>query len=378
MILALLLVQQAAPSMVERANDARRPPAQGQAIEKLAARGSEAVPEILEFVQARGANALSLTFAESLGRFADARIAGLCAKLLADRDFLWRPAAARSLAVLARPEDRELLRGGLTDRLWGVRAASIRGLQKLEDKGAIPAIRERLADEVYDVRGQAARTLWAFGDAGGLPVLVEALRESTYWFDIDYGQLAREDAWTFLKTLSKDDFGYKPWEGEARRAAGLVKWDAWMAARDPGWREKIPAAAMARKDTATYRFGYELRSCQKGDFFFRVDTEWNLVLGCHNLVKAPLSAAERERFVKALESIRAIDHEVPYGEGGCDFEQFYLGDRGEFDRLWIGRRGRPASGDAFIAACAGLLEEKFGAGVARELTERAALFKGTD
>lgn len=365
--------------LVRRANDTRRPPAMGQAIQRLIKSGSKAVPAIEKFVEAKGHNALSLAFTGSLGEIDDERIADLVVELIEDNNFFWRPAAARSLALLAEPEHRELLRGLLDDRLWGVRSAAIRGLEKLDDRPSKDAIRKLLADEIYDVRGQAAKTLWAFEDESGLPVLVEALREATFWFDIDYGQVAREDAWKFLKKISGDDFGLKPWESEKRRAPGVARWDAWMTKRDADWRKKIPEKARAKKDVAEYSFGFELRSCQKGEFFFRIDTERNLVLGCYNLVRAKLTEEELKEFRTSLESVQEVDNTLPYGEGGCDFEQYYLSPRdGKYDRLWIGLGGRPDVMETFVSACRRLIEKKFGSGHARDFLDKTSLFRGSE
>ena len=36
-------------------------------------------------------------------------------------------------------------------------------------------------------------------------------------------------------------------------------------------KSKLPEGARVKPDPAAYVFGFELRSCQRGDFFFRVD-----------------------------------------------------------------------------------------------------------
>lgn len=377
MIVALLLQATDWEGLIERANDTRRPPAMGTAIERVVKGGADGVPAILAFVESRGRNALALAFTDALGEIPDDRVAALLAALVEDRDFYWRPAAARALALQATTDHHRLLVASLADPLWGVRAAAIRGIEKIDDRESAPRLAELLADEIYDVRAQAAKTLWAWGDERGLPVLVEALRESTFWFDIDYGQVAREDAWGFLKKISGDDFGFKPWEPEARRAAGLAKWDAWMDARDAQWRGKIPPTAQARKDAADYRFGFELRSCQKGDFFFRLTADDRLVLGCYNLVSAALTADEKREFAEALAAVAEVENDLPYGEGGCDFEQLYLDDgAGSFDRLWVGKGGRPTELDPFNRFLRDLIEKKFGRGASQEFREKTALFRG--
>lgn len=221
--------------------------------------------------------------------------------------------------------------------------------------------------------------MYAFGDESGLPVLVESLRSSVAWFDIDYGQLAREDAWTFLKTISGDDFGFKPWEPAARREAGLKRWEEWIAKRMPDWRDRIPSNAKVAPDQAVYEFGFELRSCRTGDYFFRVDAQNNLVLGYFNLIRAQLTEAERSKLDKAIEAVREVDRAFPYGQGGCDFEQYYLKTgASKFEKLWIGVGGRPGDLDGFIRTVTELLRAKFGDGEAKTFKDRTALFREMD
>jgi hypothetical protein len=420
--LAAVLLQADDPKIAEEVrilNDPAKPTLQVQASMKLEKRGAAAVPALLAFVKAKGHNALSLLGTELFCRIEDPRLADLAAQLLADRDFYWRPMAMQALAAQKSKNHLEVYRAGLKDRLWGVRAAAALGLENVDDRASLADVKKLLGDETYDVRAQAAKTLYAWGDPSGLPVLVEALRSNVQWFDIDYGQIAREDAWSFLvritwdpakhqkalleafrakekrepdtkeldalgreaRTLAKEEasLGFKPWEGEKAREGGLARWDAWMASKDPSWREKIPEKARVKPDTSEYAFGFELRSCQIGDFFFRLDTEDNLVLGYFNLERAKLTPEEKRRFDEALKLVRETDRSAPYGEGGCDFEQYYLREgEGRFAKLWIGRRGRPPELDGFIRTCEQLIKAKFGPAEASDFKERTALFRGPD
>ena len=361
------------------ANDPEKLNFQVQALKRLKDRGAEAVPALLAFVEKRGANALSLGCAELFGDIPDPRLADLCARLLEDKGFYWRPAAARSLAEQKSAKHRDLLRRGLGDRLWGVRAAAVLGVGKLGDRESIDAIRKALDDETYDVRAQAAKTLYEFGDESGLPVLVASLRSEAAWFDIDYGQIAREDACKFLAKITGSDFGFKAWEPEDKRAPGLKLWEEWIAKRTPDWKDRVPPKARPVADAADYAFGFELRSCRSGDFFFRIDAKNNFVVGYFNLSRAALSAEERAGFDRALEAVKGVDRSAPYGRGGCDFEQYYVAaGGGRFEKLWIGLGGRPPELDAFIRYCHGLIQGKFGASEAAEFKERTAPFRGVD
>jgi hypothetical protein len=381
--LAFAAALQDAPAKIEQevayANDPEKLTFQVQALRRLKDRGAEAVPALLAFVEKKGANALSLGCTELFGDILDSRLADLCAKLVEDRGFFWRPAAARSLAEQKSEKHKEVLRRSLSDRLWGVRTAAILGLGKLGDREAAPSIRKALNDETYDVRGQAAKTLHEFGDDSGLPVLVAALRSEAAWFDIDYGQIAREDASKYLARIAGEDFGYKGWDPAETRAPGLKLWEEWIGKRMPDWKDRVPANARPVADAAEYVFGFELRSCRSGDFFFRIDSKNNFVVGYFNLTRAPLTAADRAAFDRHLEAVKAVDRSAPYGRGGCDFEQYYLPSGGRrFDKLWIGLGGRPPELDGFIRCCHGLIQEKFGAAEAAEFKERTAPFRGVD
>ena len=364
---------------VEYANAKDKPQFHVQAVRKLRDRGGPAVAdEILRFVQAQGRNALSIAFTEGLGDLKDPRLQDLLRTLVRDRDFLWRPTAMRALAQQADRASLDDFRAGLGDKLWGCRAAAIVALEKLNDRDSMNAIRALLDDDIYDVRAQAAKTLHAFGDPSGLPVLVEALRADTVWFGIDYGQIAREDAWNFLKVLAKDDFGYKPWETTEQRAPGLAKAEAWLAKTMPDWKDRIPEKARVRASAVEYVFGFERRSCQRGDFFFRLDREGNLVVGYFTLEKAKLSDDELRAFNAALDKVKRVDRSVPYGQGGCDFEQFYVPDGPRFDKLWIGVQGRPAAAEPFTTLMLDLLRKKFGERTAEEFRQSTDLFRMTE
>ncbi len=379
--LALLLLQDAAriAQEVEVANSQDRPQLHVTAARRLKERGGPAVAgEIEKYVAANGHNSLSLAFTEVLGSLRDPRITKLLRALVADREFYWRPAAMRALADHADPASLEVFREGLGDRLWGCRASALLGLEKLGDRESMPRLRELLGDEQYDVRAQAAKTLHAFGEDTGLPVLVEALRADTVWFDIDYGQIAREDAWNFLKKVTKDDFGYKPWETVEQRAPGLARFEAWMAKTFPDWRTRVPERARVLAEKVEYVFGFELRSCQRGDLFFRIDREGNLVLGYFNLEKLKLSAEELRSLNAAIDKVRTVDRSVPYGQGGCDFEQYYLRQGPRFEKLWVGLKGRPDAVEPFTRAVHALLKARLGEKAAEDFRESALLFRAEE
>lgn len=380
LLFALALQQDGLDVEIQRSNDADKPQHQMQAIDKLRKRGAEAiVAPIVAWVEKNGRNKTGILFTQFLGELKDERIRALLEAELRDKDFFWRPHATAALAEHRDRKNLEIFRSLLDDPLWGVRAGAIKGLELIGDKDSLAPIKAKLNDEIYDVRGQAAKTMHAFGDETGLPVLVESLRSAVTWFDIDYGQIAREDAWNFLKKLTNDDFGFKPWEPIADRQAGLARWEAWIAKKFPKWKEMVPESARCSADTAEYVFGFELRSCQRGDFFFRIDTNSNFVLGYFNLERVTLTKEERAAFDREIEKVLKVDRDVPYGTGGCDFEQYYLktGDK-RFSRLWVGLGGRPHEIDPFVKFVHGFVKAKFGDLEAADFKDRTQLFRGID
>lgn len=340
---------------VENANSLLRPQLQQQAIERLKGRGGSEVAEaVLAFVEKKGRGSLTFRFIEALGSLKDERIVKLLRDLAVDDKFAGRLIAIRALTEQG---DRALLgtfRKGLRHQSFRVRAAMAEALGMMGDQESIPEMRGLLNDESCDVRSQAAEALYAMGDASGLPVLVEALGIEAKWFDeADYGQLAREEAFRFLRTLTGDDFGFKPWDSEDERAPGKARFDQWMARKDPAWKEKIPPNARRRPATSDYRFGYEALSCKVGTCFLRIGQDWTLTIGNLNLVKVKLSDPEIERLKKALQKALLAEKDVFYGEFGCDFEKFYLKVGNGFEVTRVGLVGRPD----FLDPLAKILED---------------------
>jgi hypothetical protein len=364
---------------VALANDMKDPLLQGQAFEKVFGKGKGTVEAVLQFVKNKGHNGLILQFTQSLSRLRDPRIEELLAELIDDKKFFWRPAATWALAELVPKRYLDVFRHGLDDHLWGVRQAAILGLEALEDRESIAAIKKLLGDDIYAVRSQAARTLMAFGDESGLPVLVAALRDTTHWFDIDYGQLAREDAFNFLRRSTGMDFGFRAWESADQREASCKQWESWVEKKFKDWRERVPPTAWPKPDTAEYAFGFELRSCQKGDFFFRVTTDGTLVLGYFNLVSQKLEPEQFQKFKEALQPLTQVDPFQTYGRSGCDFEKYYLrAEDGHYETPCFYVDGRMAKLDGFIKAARELIKAKFGDGVAAEFSDRTSLFREKD
>ena len=102
------------------------------------------------------------------------------------------------------------------------------------------------------------------------------------------------------------------------------------------------------------------------------------MLGYFTLEKAKLGEDELRAFQVALQKVRSIDRTVPYGQGGCDFEQYYLRAGDHFEKLWIGLQGRPAQAEPFVRLILGLVQKKFGARAAEEFQQSTNLFRSTE
>jgi hypothetical protein len=73
-----------------------------------------------------------------------------------------------------------------------------------------------------------------------------------------------------------------------------------------------------------------------------------------------------------------VDRDVPYGTGGCDFEQYYLKVDKRFAKLWVGIGGRPHEIDGFIKVCREIVKAHFGDMTADEFKNSTDLFRAMD
>ena len=99
------------------------------------------------------------------------------------------------------------------------------------------------------------------------------------------------------------------------------------------------------------------------------------MIGYFTLEKAALTPEELRDFNAALDKVKRLDRSLPYGQGGCDFEQFYVPEGSRFDKLWIGVQGRPAQIEPFTKVALELLRKKFGERVAEEFRQSSDLFR---
>ena len=72
----------------------------------------------------------------------------------------------------------------------------------------------------------------------------------------------------------------------------------------PDWKERVPEKARVRAEKVEYAFGYELRSCQLGDFFLRIEEGGRVVFGYFNLERATPAP---QSHVRVCEEHREVD-----------------------------------------------------------------------
>ena len=76
-----------------------------------------------------------------------------------------------------------------------------------------------------------------------------------------------------------------------------------------------------------------------------------------------------------LDKVKTVDRSVPYGQGGCDFEQYYVRVGNRFEKLWIGLQGRPGGAEPFVRMMPELIRKKFGERALEEFTRSTDLFR---
>jgi hypothetical protein len=290
-----------------------------QAVKRLLAMGAPVMPHVRDYVRAKGRNALSPGLVEALGKLGDDGRA-LLLELLDDQRFYWRPQAVRGLLEAGKAEDRPRVRALLLDRAPIVRRAAAEALGKAGDREAAPKLRALLADPDHRVRFGAGHGLLLLGDDGGLPVLVELLRLDLEFFGDPIGVRARSEAFEVLKKTAGQDFGYHPAaEGPAREAAAR-KCEEWARERLHGeWQ--LAAAARVLPDAARYVVGVELRTCNLGEMWLRLDDQGQLAVGLENPQRVALDAQQATALRGAFAGVADGDSRI-HGAIVCDFERF--------------------------------------------------------
>ncbi|MBL8900936.1 MAG: HEAT repeat domain-containing protein [Planctomycetes bacterium] len=305
-----------------------KPAVRPQAAQRLVRAGAPAAARLLALAgsTSKECAALGPDLIESFGAFESEPLRAKLLEALRDPDFPWRPAAARGLAAKPKPAERALVLALLEDPLAAVRAAAIDALRALGEKEARDVLASRLADEDDRVRRRAAALLSDWGDRTSLAWLLEDLARSDSFFDRATGQMARYEAWTFLKTRlegTSRSIAFQPqWapsEVQAVDARGALAQALFSTAKSPS----IPPLARAAQPAIDEVLGLELRSCRKGEFFLRWNSRDELWVGLGNAARLPLAPGTSEKLLAAADAaFRKLGAERFFGEPGCDLEDY--------------------------------------------------------
>ena len=131
-------------------------------------------------------------------------------------------AVLEAIDAIAREEDSDVLRRGLTNKYVEVRVTAVSGLAQALKEEASKELLEIVNDSSEDDRVQvmAARYLADLGDRHALQVLAELLSSEDVY--------VRVDASLTLQDLTGQRFGFAAYDNSKRRAEVIDKWEAWI------------------------------------------------------------------------------------------------------------------------------------------------------
>ncbi len=304
------------------------PPVRPQAAEKLVALGEPAAKALRERAgkTPRELARLGSELVEVLARFGDPELRAKAWEALADPDFPWRPAAARSLARDAEASERERFAGLLDDPIPAVRVAAITALEHADARASIELVRARLVDESDRVRREAARVLDAWGEHQALYWLVEELRRDDVFFRNPTGRLARVEAARLLDSRLGGLEGYWPEKdpADAENAAAIERLHARCRELAGGELPELPAVARAGERLEGDVIGLEIRSCRRGELFLRWNASDRLLLGTGNPVAIDLPEGTTKALLDRARAVAAeLGEARAFGVAGCDVEQLH-------------------------------------------------------
>jgi len=324
-----------------------------QAAARLVPMGAPAAERILALCAGGPPDVAKLgaSLVEVFGAFHEPRLRELLWNCLADRDFPWRPAAARSLAQNPLAEGREqetaAFRALLADPIAPVRMAAAQAFQALHPTPT-DALRAELRALLHDpsdfVRRAAAVTLVAWGEPEALLWLVEDLRRTDTFFERWSGKNAAYESRRALATLLGEVFGYDPETPptDPTNVVALQKLTEAVRARI-GDRPvpKLPEVARASGPVANAALGLELVSCRRGELYLCWTTDDELLVGMGNPARVKLPEGTTARLVAVAQTELAQLERPFFGEPGCDLEMLRLSDPpGSAPHSWIVSKGQ--------------------------------------
>lgn len=304
-----------------------RPVVRPQAARRLLEKPEEAIPLLYEACGQDGSGLADLgkDLILVLGEFGDLRLRALLWNALSDRNFPWRPSAAKSLA--GAPEFREAPRfdSMLNDPIALVRGAALLGQRNLERRESLDYVLGMREDQDDRVRQQAAALAADWGQDCSLYWILEDLGREDRFFALQTGKLARFEALKLLKDRLESAEQYstrKPHDDPANQAAlaAMRKEIETQCTKEP----QLPDIARAAEPRKGDVLGLELRSCRRGEIFLRWNLDDTLAVGTGNPAVVPLPEGTTAKLLaEAQQRIEQLEGQF-WGEPGCDLEQFHF------------------------------------------------------
>ena len=318
-------------AQIEKQLEAARegsPVVRPQAARRLSQFGEDASRVVMDLSkgEVRELASLGKDVVEVLGTLPGDELRTLLWRALDDPDFPWRPAAARTLARTARPEEADRFLALSRDPISYVRAASVQACRQLTLESQRGTVRGLLADPDDLVRRDAADLLASWGERSALAWTLEELRRDDRFFDRALGKTARYAAARMLQRHLGDLGDYDP-GADPRSEASARAVDALVAAlrESEGELPELPFVARAATDHPVDRLGLEVRSCRRGEFFLRWCDGDVLLVGLGNPRSFALPDGSVERLLqRAADCLEELGGQNFFGEPGCDVELVHL------------------------------------------------------
>lgn len=322
---------------------ARLVPMGKAAADRLVALSAGGPPEVAK---------LGADLVEVFGAFQDPRLRELLWTCLADRDFPWRPAAARSLAQNPLTDGRETetraFHALLSDPIAPVRMAAVQAFLALHPTGSIPQMRDEvramLSDPSDFVRRAAAVTLVEWGEPEALVWLLEDLKRTDTFFERWSGKNAAYESRRALQRVLGNVHGYDP-ELPPSHPANDVALEALEAAVRARIGERavppLPEVARAAAPVTNAVLGLELVSCRRGEHFLCWTADDQLLVGIGNAARVKLPEGTTAKLLAHVKDELAKLDRPFFGEPGCDLEMLRVIDApGAAPRSWIVSKGQ--------------------------------------
>lgn len=329
-----------------------------QAAARLVRLGKPAAERLLALTEA-GPPAmaeLGQELVEVLAAFEEPRLRERLWAALDDRDFPWRPAAARSLAKHPVQEGaaRELsaFRGLLADPVAPVRMAAVQGVAALAAKPTDTLraeVRARLADPSDFVRRTAAVTLVRWGEPTALHWLLEELQRTDVFFERWTGKAAAYEARRALQELLGDAYGYDPELAPSHPTNDIALEKLREAVRSrtgDAATPELPEIARNGTTPPDAVLGLELVSCRRGEHYLAWTAGDELLVGLGRPARVQLPKGTTARLAALARGEVATLQRPFFGTPGCDIEMLRLADSpGGSARTWVVSKGQASVAD---------------------------------